>query len=110
MLPVGEGWTKKALARGKEEEKAVLPSVARMEALAGGDSLVPSSRAFMIACYSLAALYCTMFVWSAWKLLVFSSISWTWTGQKTIHACIAASAGGACAANLSAIGCGLLSS
>lgn len=50
---------------------------------------------FRISCYILASLYCAMFVWSSWKLLVFTSISWTWTGQKTIHLCTAAAAAGA---------------
>jgi len=63
-----------------------------------------SSSAFEGAVWALAVVYVAVFLWSMWKLAVFSSVSWAWTGQKTIHACTALAAAGAHSAELSPMG------
>ena len=57
-------------------------------------AVMETNDGFHGACYGLAAIYFLMLVWCLWKLAIFSSISRTWTGQKTIHACTAGAAGG----------------
>jgi Protein of unknown function (DUF1084) len=43
--------------------------------------------------YCLASVYALLAFWCIWKLAVFSSVSWPWTGQKSLHAFAAVAAG-----------------
>lgn len=53
--------------------------------LGHGTAEVANPIALRDTSLTLAGIYVALAVWSLWKLAVFASVSWPWTGQKSIH-------------------------